>query len=296
MSFLSKANPTLGGAGVSVKPDAGKIRPARRRRSRSPSNRIRLLVLQISFGIVIVAFWELTVRLQWLNPLLFSSPQEVAVSGMKLIASPAQWLEFGHTISASILAFLLSGIAGIAVGMVFAIWPLFRAVSDPYLTILNAIPRFALGPVFIAWLGIGASSKIALSASLVFFVVLSNVLAGIDSADRDWHRLMESLGATRSQIFRKITLPASVPGVFAGLRLGMIFSVLGVIVSEMISSENGVGQQIVLYSNTFQMAKVYALLLILAVITTALAQSITLIQRRVSSWSYNSSTGMESAK
>lgn len=245
----------------------------------------KLLGWQIIVGVVLIGAWEAASQLGWINSLIFSRPSAVAAAGGEMIFSLEQWVEFGHTLYASLIAFGLSGIAGIAVGLLFSVSPLSRAISDPYLTILNAIPRFALGPVFIAWLGIGAPSKVALSASLVFFVVLSNVLAGVDSTDRDWIKLLESVGASRSVIFRKVTLPASVPGIFAGLRLGMIFSVLGVIVSEMISSENGVGQQVVLFSNTLQMERVYALLLILAVITTALAGAVTFIQRRISSWS-----------
>jgi len=279
MSVLPDSEPGFAGATSKRRRASWKLGPAS-----------RLLVLQILFGVAIIVLWELAIQLKWLNPLLFSRPRDVAAAVIRLVVSSAQWMEFAHTISASIIAFILSGIAGIAVGMVFAIWPLSRAVSDPYLTLLNAIPRFALGPVFIAWLGIGASSKVALSSSLVFFVVLANVIAAVDSTDRDWRRLLESLGATRSQIFRKVTLPASIPGIFAGLRLGIIFSVLGVIVSEMISSENGVGQQIVLYSNTLEMSKVYALLLILAVVTTLLAQSVALAQRIFSAWSHIPST------
>ncbi len=136
----------------------------------------------------------------------------------------------------------------------------------------------------IVWFGIGLLSKIVVAISVIFFILLLTTVAGGRSVDRDLIALCRSLGATPWRIFRSINLPTAAPSIFAGLKLGLIYSFLGVIVGEMIASEHGLGQEAVTYSNLFQMDRMLAVLFFLALITAALSGLMTAIERRVLRW------------
>src|SRR5699024_6212717 len=106
--------------------------------------------------------------------------------------------------------------------------PRFERFSEPYIAALNATPRIALMPLFILWFGLGVSSKIAIGFSLTFFIVLSNTVAGIRGVDQDHLTLSRTLGAKPLQVFFLVTIPGAIPVIFSGLRLGLLYALLGV--------------------------------------------------------------------
>jgi NitT/TauT family transport system permease protein len=146
------------------------------------------------------------------------------------------------------------------------------------------MPRLALAPLFIVALGINTSAKVAMAATLVFFIVLSGARAGVRSTDAEWLRLSTVLGAKKHQLFRKVLLPVATPAIFAALRLGLIYSLLGVVGSELISARNGLGQLIAYDSSMFRMEGVYAILILLAVIAVVLNQTLGFVERRLLRW------------
>ncbi|HKM74150.1 MAG TPA: ABC transporter permease subunit, partial [Stellaceae bacterium] len=129
-------------------------------------------------------------------------------------------------LGATLIAFVLSGIAGVLGGLLLVELPYLKRICDPYLTAFNSMPRIALGPIFILWFGIGVTSKVALAFSLGFFIVLTSTFAGIRNIDPTLLRLSRSLGCSGWQQFTKITLPWAIPGVFAGLKLALISDLL----------------------------------------------------------------------
>ncbi|RZK69260.1 MAG: ABC transporter permease subunit [Rhodococcus sp. (in: high G+C Gram-positive bacteria)] len=141
-----------------------------------------------------------------------------------------------------------------------------------------------IAPLFIVALGINTSAKVALASTLVFFIVMSGARAGVRSTDAEWLRLSTVLGANKYQMFLKVLIPVATPAIFAALRLGLIYSLLGVVGSELISARNGLGQLIATYSATFQMEAVYAILLFLAVIAVVLNQVMSHAERRFLRW------------
>jgi NitT/TauT family transport system permease protein len=149
---------------------------------------------------------------------------------------------------------------------------------------LNSAPRIALAPVLIVLFGIGQAPKIVLAGTLVIFVVLMSARAGVHSADQDYLRLLTAMGASRVQVFRKALLPVSVPSIAAGFRLGLIYSLLGVVTMELIASRDGLGQLIAQFSGVFDMAKVYAILIILVLIAALLNSGTRYIERLLLAW------------
>jgi NitT/TauT family transport system permease protein len=204
------------------------------------------------------------VRLGFVDKLFVSTPGAVAAYlvgslGGELIPNTAA------TLMATLIAFVMSGVGGILAGLLLVELPWLKRLVDPFLTAFNSMPRIALAPIFILWFGIGLTSKVALAFSLGFFIVLTSTFAGMKNIDPILLRLSRSLGCTGWQQFTKITLPWAVPSVFAGLKLALIYSFLGVVTSEMLASKVGLGQLIMYYSGILRMDAVMGILIVMAV-------------------------------
>lgn len=247
--------------------------------------RLSIFAYQILVAIAALVVWQICASKQLLDPTVISSPGAVfgylfgeAIEGSEL------WTNAYYTMIATIVAFGLGSAAGILAGLVCVQFPILEEVLDPFVTLMNSFPRIALAPLFVVWFGIGLLSKVVLAVSVIFFILMLTTVAGGRSVDRNLLALCRSLGAGPWTIFRSITLPTAAPSIFAGLKLGLIYAFLGVIVGEMIASEHGLGQEAMKYSNLFQMDRVLAVLFFLAIITTLLAAIMTAIERRVLRW------------
>lgn len=210
------------------------------------------------------AIWWAAVELKWLDRFFFSSPVDIVrfLVAQYVVEILPNSLE---TMLAMLIAFALSGVAGVTAGLVLFELPRLKRTIDPILTALNSMPRIALAPIFILWFGIGIASKVALAFSLGFFIVLISTYGGIRNVDPTLIRLSRSLGCTSSQQFMKIMLPWAIPSVFAGLKLALIYSFLGVVTSEMLASKVGLGQLIMYYSGILRMDAVLGILFVMAV-------------------------------
>jgi NitT/TauT family transport system permease protein len=184
----------------------------------------------------------------------------------------------------TLLGFTIGSLAGIGAGILRMQFPFAADVSSPFLTILNVLPRIALAPMFIIWFGIGEGSKVALAISLVFFILMLNTEAGIKSLDRELVVTMRALGATDRQLFWKVMLPGAVPAIFGGLRLGVVYALLAVVVGEMISARMGLGQRISFYAASFRSEGVLGTILVLAVIGLALNFIVAQAEARLLRW------------
>ena len=223
------------------------------------------------FGIFLLAgfIWWVVVELGVIDKFFVSTPQDVA----KFLADSFSREIVPHainTVIAMLIAFVLSGIAGILAGLALVELPRVKALVDPFLTAFNSMPRIALAPIFILWFGIEVMSKVALAFSLGFFIVLLSTVAGIRNVDPILIRLSRSLGCSAWQQFTRITLPWAIPSVFAGLKLALIYCFLGVVTSEMLASKVGLGNLIMYYSGLLRMDAVLGVLFVMAVFAVAL--------------------------
>ena len=244
---------------------------------------LKVWSLRLGVLIVTVVAWQVAAETGLINVIFFSKPTEIAtymVSGF----DSSIWADTFSTVASTLLAFTLGSLTAVVVGFVLVTFRVLEDAFDPYLTLMNAFPRVALAPLFIAWLGIGMASKVVTSITVIFFIVLLNVMAGAKSVDPDLIRLFDSMGASRLTRFRKLVLPTAVPSMFAGLKLALIYSMLAVIVSEMMGGSGGLGYQVAYLSNTFHMDGVFAVLILVAVITTGMAAIMNALERRLLRW------------
>jgi NitT/TauT family transport system permease protein len=240
-------------------------RAARRRERTIWIWMVRAIVLALFLG-----GWEWAIRLKLLDPFFFSQPSAIADFLAGEFSRGAIWPHILVTLRETLVGFAIGAASGVAAGILRMQFPFAAEVSNPFLTILNVLPRVALAPMFIIWFGIGEGSKVALAVSLVFFILMLNTEAGIRSLDRELILTMRALGATDRQLFWKVMLPGAVPAIFGGMRLGVVYSLLGVVVGEMISARMGLGQRISFYAASFRAEGVLGTILVLAVIGLAL--------------------------
>ncbi len=223
----------------------------------------RVLVLGVGIGL-----WQAAYSFTWFDRTVTSSPGAVASYLGSALGTSSLWGNLWATLLATLIAFGLAGVAGVAIGLALALLPWLERVLNPYLDALNAMPRIALAPIFVVAFGLTMVSKVALAFSIVVFIMITSTRAGVRSVDQDIVRLATVLGANRRQRFFKVLLPVAVPSIFGGLRLGVIYSLLGVVTSELIASRNGIGQLLEASASLFHTEAVYGLLIVLAVVAT----------------------------
>jgi NitT/TauT family transport system permease protein len=260
------------------------------RGTRSAKRRLIVWVGRIAILIVVCGLWELAARRQWLSPVFIGMPSHIILDYAEAFTGPLLRVDAVATVYATVSGFAFAALGGIAMAMVLSQITMLDEMLQPFFTALNSMPRVALAPLFVMWFGIGFESKVALSASLVFFVVLLNTMAGIQGVDRDHLALARSLGAKPLGIFLKIKLPSAVPSIFAGIELGMIYGFLGTVAGEMLAGEHGIGVRLQEFSGLFKTNEFFAALLLLVTITTAISVVLRRIRLRLLRWQSLGST------
>ncbi len=245
----------------------------------------RRLLGHATFVVAFLSLWEWSAQAGLLDPTFFGRPSGIGRYLYKgFIIDRSLWLELSYTLLGAAISFVAGSIAAVTLGLVFMFFPRFHRAAEPYLTLLNAMPRIALAPLFLLWFGLGIGSKIAVGFSLTFFIVLAATVAGIRGVNSDHLTLSKALGATPLQVFAKVTLPSAVPVIFAGLRLGLIFALLGVVGAELLAAEHGLGQTLAYLQSTFSMDGVMGLLLLLALIGLSITSLMNRLERSLLSW------------
>lgn len=251
----------------------------RERRRQAVIWTVRIMLL-----VAVLAIWEWLVRSGVAKALFFSQPTQIATFLAQVLRSGEVTNHTVVTIVETIWGFVIGSVAGILSGLILARFSALDAIFDPFLNVLNALPRVALAPLFILWFGIGQPSKVALAVSLVYFILVINTRAGVKTVPEEYVIIARSLGAGERELFSKVILPGAIPAIFAGLRLAAVYSLLGVVVGEMIAAKAGLGQQLTYYSGTFNTAGVFGVLLILAIIAAVLNAGMVLAESRLLRW------------
>lgn len=241
-------------------------------------------VTHLLFAVILLGAWETASSRGWINAVFIGSPSGIAAFLWENATTGQLWSDLGWSLVGTAGAFVLGSVVALAVGLVFVAYPAIERFLEPYFSAVNVMPRIALAPLFILWFGLGLGSKIAVGFSLTFFIVLSSTVAGMRAVSQDHVTLCKTLGANARTMFFQVTLPGAVPVIFSGLRLGLIYALLGVIGAEIIASEKGLGQSLSYLSSTFNVNGVMALLLVLAAVGMCLVGAITHIERRLLHW------------
>lgn len=230
------------------------------------SARLSVVGSQVLVLVGLVGVWQLYYLSGLGSAALRKGPADVWSAFTTMLDQGILLTNLWATMQAVVIALALAAVIGTVLGLALALLPRTEAAFAPVISGLNSMPRVALAPVFIIAFGIGMTAKVALAFSVVVFMFMLNARAGVKSADPDVLRMARTMGMSKVQQFFKVLLPVATPSIFAAFRLGLIYALLGVVTSELISARDGLGQLIAQYSSSFQMASVYAILILLAVV------------------------------
>jgi NitT/TauT family transport system permease protein len=229
--------------------------------------RLRATVLPVALAVAVLALWEIGVRALHVPEIVLPAPSVVAttiVSSFPLLVSNGI-----QTAWEAALGLVLAALLGIAIGSMMTYSKTFREAVYPNLVFFQLIPKVALGPLFIMWLGIGSQSRLTFAVFIAFFPIALSTATGLAAVDRTYIRFCRSLTASDWQIFRSVRFPFALPSIFSGLKIGVTMSFIGIIVGEFITSQSGLGYLIMFASSRGDTAVVFAAITILCVIGLA---------------------------
>jgi NitT/TauT family transport system permease protein len=248
------------------------------------ASRQRVLLARAAVVGGVLAVWQGAVSLGLIDSFWISSPVLVGRELWQEIVSGDLILNVGITVFEALIAFVISSVLGIAAGLMLARSPFWDEVLAPLILALNSLPRVALAPLIILWFGIGIVAKVVTAFTLVFFILLVNTLGGAKNVDTDILTLARLMGASRRDILWKVTLPSALPWIFAGLNIGLTYALLGVIVAEILASNQGIGFVIASGAANFNTAAVFAGLVTLAVVAWLFSAVMRKVEARLLRW------------
>jgi len=248
-----------------------------------------LLLCQALVAVVFLGLWQLLTTVPILGrpllpPFFFSNPVDVFSQIVAWFSSGVIWKHLGITLLESVLAFVIGSVAGVTVGFWFARQPRVAEVFDPYVKMVNALPRVVLAPIFALWLGLGIWSKVALGVTLVFFIVFFNVYQGVKETSRALVDNARMLGMDERQQLRHVYWPSALSWMFSSLHTAVGFAVVGAVVGEYLGSAAGLGYVIQQAEGTFDVAGVFAGMIVLSAFVILIDFAVTLVERRLLLW------------
>lgn len=206
--------------------------------------------------IVLVCFlllWELASALGWIDSFFFSSPSKVAVCFFDMTMHKNLFVHIGVTLMETILSFLLVAVLSLASATLLWYCKKLSEVSEPYLVILNSLPKSALAPLLIVWLGTGIKTIIIAGISVAIFGSVISLYAGFLQVDSEKLKLIETLGGSRKDAFSKVVLPASIPTILSTMKVNIGLALVGVIIGEFLAARRGLGYLIIYAAQVFQL-------------------------------------------
>ncbi len=237
----------------------------------------------LSFAAAVVLWW-LAARFSGLPAFILPSPVEVALRFWKALGDGSLLFNTAATLEEVLLGLLLGTGLAVMLGYAIAKSRLFEQFISPYLVATQAIPIVAIAPLLVIWLGPGLLSKILICGLIVFFPVLVNTVVGLRAVPRPLHDLMGSLRATRAQTLRYLELPAALPILLGGLRVGATLSVIGAIVGELVGSNEGLGFLINVARGQYDTALVFVAVIMLIVLALVLYGLVALAEKKLLVW------------
>ena len=207
----------------------------------APSSRYTILGYQFACVAGLFALWELAIRSGFAPVYLYGQPSGVFTKAVQLLTEGDLLTHLGITAFEAITGFVLGTTLGSLVGLSLWLSDTVAKTLRPIIVAINGVPKIALAPLIIVWFGVGLGAKVAIATSLTFIVALITVYQGTQEIDFDLVRMMRSLGAKRSMIWRKVIVPGSVPWIMSTLRLNIGFAMIGAVVGEYISAKVGLG-------------------------------------------------------
>lgn len=273
-----------GEEGVTAAPTAARNVSRGGRLRRSALEGLKGALLPALFAVAVVIGWEVASRVGVFNELVVPSALDTFDALFDLLGADYLPEHVISTVQATVAGFLLGSFVAFAIGSAAVLAPLLGRAIYPTVVALQMLPKVALAPVFIAWLGFGLAPKVVMAATICFFPVLVNTAVGLTTVSRDEVLLFRSLRASRWQEFREFRLPSAAPEIFAGLKTAMSIALIGAIVLELVGTKTGLGTLIARFSASLDIARTFAVLMLLVAIGLVLYAIVEVVDRKVVFW------------
>jgi NitT/TauT family transport system permease protein len=245
---------------------------------------IPMVVWQVLLGAAMLAAWQALVNYGKLDKFFFSRPSDIAGRILEWLRTGSIWPHLIVTVEEATLAFALGAASGIVLGFGLARAPRLGALIDPYIRVLNALPRVVLAPIFLLWFGLGIWSKVALGITVVFFIVFFNTHQGVRDVDRVVVNNARMLGASEWQLVRHVLVPSALTWVFSSLHISIGFAMIAVVVGEYLGASRGVGYLISQAEGTFDTTGVFAGMAVLSAVVLLVGAGVNRLERWLLRW------------
>jgi NitT/TauT family transport system permease protein len=232
----------------------------------------------------LLTIWQLAITLHWVDPVFLPSPIAIVDSLVALARSGDLWVHVSTSLMRIGWGWVIGSCLGLVFGLLMGLFSVFRAVGMPMVSALYPIPKIALLPLLILWMGIGEAPKIATIASGVFFPTVIATFSGVDSVPRNLIRMAQSFNIPVSGIIWKIILPSSLPGILAGFRISVSTALLLVVSAEMIGAQFGVGAFLLTAGNLMQTDDLMAGVVILSILGLSFGTALSMLEKSFLSW------------
>ena len=243
-------------------------------------NKIKILAVQIAILIIFIALWEILANTGKIDSFITSQPSRIFKTFLDL--SSNNLLEHLRiTCIETLVGFLLGTVLGALIAIILWWSPFISKVSEPFLVVLNALPKIALGPVIIIWVGAGMQSIIVMALAISLIVTILDILNGLLLTDKEKIKMAETFNANKFQILTKIVIPANIPTLFNTLKVNIGLSVVGVISGEFLVSKGGLGYLIVYGGQVFKLDLVMTSVIILAIVASIMYESIVILEKKI---------------
>ncbi|MGD6833485.1 ABC transporter permease [Sutcliffiella halmapala] len=243
--------------------------------------KLQVRLYQLIIFIVFFTFWELAGKNSWINPLLFSYPSKIYRLFMEKMQDGSLLSNIGITVTETIFGFILGTLIGTILAAILWWSPMTSRVLEPYLVILNAMPKVALGPILIVAIGPNMGSIITMGAIISVIITTIVVYTAFKEVDDNYLKVLKTFGARRGQLFTQAVLPASYPTIISTLKVNVGLSWVGVIVGEFLVSSKGLGYMIIYGFQVFNFTLVLLSLLIIAVFATIMYQLVEYLEKKL---------------
>jgi ABC-type nitrate/sulfonate/bicarbonate transport system permease component len=264
--------------------------------ARNPSARPRRIAhrrslprtARVAYGfagiVALILAWEGMARAGWINPLVGSSPWQIAISTKSLYDRGVLIPALQSTGELFLIGFGISLAIGLVGGMILGWYTRVNAIFDPWVSLFYATPRIALIPLIIVWVGVDLKARVIVVILIAAFPILINVASGIATIDRDHLRLARSFLATNWDVLRTVALPGAIPSIVTGIRQGLVQGLIGVVVAEYFLGNTGVGGLIFQAGLTLRTAEAFVGALVFAIAALILTAALQVLERRLDRW------------
>lgn len=248
---------------------------------REQKRRLTIAVLRILILIGFLLLWEISARAGLIDSFFFSSPSKVCACFLFTLKENHLLMHIGISLLETLLSFLLITVFALLVASLLWRFQLISAILEPVLVLLNSLPKSALAPLIIVWLGTGMKTIVVCGLSVAIFGCIINLYTSFQSADPEKQKLIKILGGKKRHIFTMVILPSNIPTIVSNMKVNIGLALVGVMIGEFLAARRGLGYLIIYASQVFELDLLITCILILCIIAIALYQAIHLIEKRI---------------